>query len=168
MSKLRMGTVMALLSWLLPHIGASAAPQASVAELMARIEGPQAPNRQGYDPLTIEEIMKKTQVPGVSVAVIKDFAIHWAKGYGVADVQTGEVVTPDTLFQAASISKPVTALAFLRMAREGKVALDEDANKYLRSWKVPVNEYTREAPVTPRVLLSHTSGTGDGVAPWSP
>jgi CubicO group peptidase (beta-lactamase class C family) len=140
----------------------SAQVQGSIAELKARIEGPQVPNRQGYDPYTIDEIMKMTRVPGVSVAVIQDFAIHWAKGYGVADAKSESPVTAETLFQAASISKPVTALAFLRMVRDGTVGLDEDVNHYLKSWKVPVNEFTRDHPVTPRELLSHTSGTGDG------
>ncbi len=55
--------------------------------------------------------MDRFHVPGVSVAVIKDFEIQWAKGYGVADVETGARVDADTLFQAASISKPVAAMA---------------------------------------------------------
>jgi len=160
MSKLR--TVLLLLSCVVLAFSKSALPQASVASLMARIEGPQVPNRQGFDAFTIDEIMKKTHVPGVSVAVIRDFAIHWAKGYGVADVKTSEPVTAETMFQAASISKPVTAMAFLRMVQEGKVTLDADANKYLKTWKIPVNEFTRDNPVTPRALLSHTSGSGDG------
>ncbi len=72
---------------------------------MARIEGPQSPNRQGFDPLTIQEMMKKLHVPGASVAVIKDFSVHWAKGYGVADLKTGEPVSAETMFQAASIRR---------------------------------------------------------------
>ncbi len=140
----------------------SAQVKPSVAELMALIEGPQVPSRQGYDPYTIDQIMKLAGVPGVSVAVIQDFVIHWAKGYGVADAKTGLPVTTNTLFQAASVSKPVTAVAVMRMVQEGRVGLDEDVNRYLKSWKVPVNEFTRDRPVTTRELLSHTSGTGDG------
>ena len=158
---LRMRTTTLFLAGLL--FAAPAASQAqTVADFMARIEGPQKPNRQGYDSFTLEEIMKKAQVPGVSVAVIRDFAIHWAKGYGVADSRSQTGVTPDTMFQAASISKPVTALAFLRLVQEGKLRLDEDVNRYLTSWKVPESEFTRDQPVTPRALFSHTSGTGDG------
>jgi CubicO group peptidase (beta-lactamase class C family) len=111
----------------------SAQGQASSADFMARIEGPQVPNRQGYDPYTINEIMKMTNVPGVSIAVIKDFAIHWAKGYGVADARSESPVSTNTMFQAASISKPVTAMAFLRMVQDGKAGLDEDVNSYLKS-----------------------------------
>jgi CubicO group peptidase (beta-lactamase class C family) len=145
-------------------VAAASAEQAqpSVADLIARIERPQLPSRQGYDPFTLLEIMQKARVPGASVAVIKDFAVHWAKGYGVVDAKNESPVTADTMFQAASISKPVTAAAFLRMVRDGQAGLDEDVNRYLKSWKVPVNEFTRDHPVTARALLSHTSGTGDG------
>ncbi len=157
---IRMNSV--VLSCLLFAAPPSAQAQASIAELMARIEQPQTPSRQGFDPLTLQQIMEKTRVPGASVAVIKDFAVHWAKGYGKADATSQSPVNADTMFQAASISKPVTAMAFLKMVRDGKAALDEDVNRYLKSWKVPMNEFTREHPVTARALLSHTSGTGDG------
>lgn len=130
--------------------------------LIARIEAAQSPNRQGYDPLTLEQLMQRFRVPGASVTVIKDFQVHWAKGYGLADVESKAPVTPDTAFQAASISKPVTAVAVMRAVQQGKLDLDVDVNRYLKSWKVPDNEFTRARPVTLRALLSHTSGTGDG------
>jgi CubicO group peptidase (beta-lactamase class C family) len=106
--------------------------------------------------------MKRFRVPGVSIAVIDDFEVHWAKGYGVADVQTGGRVDPDTLFQAASISKPVAAMAVLRLVQEGRLGLDADVNGLLTSWKLPGDGFTQDRPVTPRTLLSHTSGLGDG------
>ena len=136
--------------------------QDSVAALMARIEGAQTPNRQGFDPLTLEQLMQRFRVPGVSIAVIKDYRIHWARGYGVADVATGRKVDTETLFQAASISKPVTAMAFLTAVRDEKASLDADVNTLLRSWKVPRTAATTDAPVTPRALFSHTSGSDDG------
>ena len=151
-----------VLTCLLVAAASAVQTQPSISELMAQIERPQVPSRQGYDPFTLQEIMEKTRVPGVSVAVIKDFAIHWAKGYGVSDAKSESPVTTDTMFQAASISKPVTAMAFLKMVQDGKAGLDEDVNRYLKSWKVPVNEFTRDHPVTARALFSHTSGTGDG------
>jgi CubicO group peptidase (beta-lactamase class C family) len=134
----------------------------SSAAMMARIEGPQVPDRQGYDSLTLKQLMERFRVPGMSVAVIKDFAIHWAKGYGVADVATGAPVTADTMFQAASISKPVAAMAVLRAVQDGRLSLDEDINRILKSWTLPGEAFTRDRPVTPRALLSHSSGLGDG------
>jgi CubicO group peptidase (beta-lactamase class C family) len=139
-----------------------AADDQSAAAMMARIESAQAPNRQGLDPFTLQQLLERFHVPGVSVAVIKDFRVHWAKGYGVADVESGTRVDPDTLFQAASISKPVAAMAAVRAAQEGRFSLDADINTILKTWKLPDTEFTRERPVTPRALMSHTAGLGDG------
>jgi CubicO group peptidase (beta-lactamase class C family) len=139
-----------------------AAEDPSPAAMMARIEGPQSPDRQGLDALTLAQVMERAHVPGVSIAVIKNFDIHWAKGYGIADVQSGSPVDADTMFQAASISKPVAAMAAMRAVQDGKFSLDADINSILKSWKLPDSEFTRGHPVTPRSLMSHTSGLGDG------
>jgi len=139
-----------------------AADDPSPAAMMARIEGPQSPDRQGLDRLTLQQVMERFRVPGVSVAVIKDFKIDWAKGYGLADVESGMRVDADTMFQAASISKPVAAMAAVRAAQDGRFGLDQDINAILTSWKLPDSEFTRGHPVTPRALMSHTSGLGDG------
>src|SRR5262245_10585922 len=136
--------------------------QESTSALIARIEGRQSPERQGLDAFTLQEVMQKYQVPGISVAVIKDFEIHWAKGYGLADVDTGLPVDQQTLFQAASISKPVTAMAVLKVVEGGRTALDADINARLTSWHIPRREFRQAMPVTPRALLSHTSGASDG------
>ena len=132
------------------------------AEMQAVIEGVQTPNRQGLDVLTLEEVMERFGVPGISVAVIHDFDVHWAKGYGVADVETGAPVDVETLFQAASISKPVTATAAMVAVQEGRFSLDDDINSILTSWQLPGNGFTDDRPVTPRLLFSHTAGLGDG------
>src|SRR5246127_2809726 len=133
-----------------------------VDEIIRRIEAPQVPNRQGLDGLTLQEVIAKLHTPGVTVAVIKDFKVQWAKGYGVADVKTGRPVEVDTLFQAASISKPTFAMAALKFAQDGRFSLDDDVNKLLKSWHVPESEFTRQQPVTLRSLFSHTSGADDG------
>jgi len=134
----------------------------SPAQMIAMIEGAQVPNRQGYDPYTLREVMDRMHVPGLSVAVIREFKIDWAKGWGVADTETGTPVTPETMFQAASMSKPVAAMASLKAIQEGKFKLDQDINTVLKSWKLPGDGFTERQPVTPRALMSHTSGTGDG------
>jgi len=132
------------------------------APLIARIEAAQTPDRGGYDECSLRELMDRLGVPGVSIAVIEDSRIHWAKAYGVADVSTGTPVDIDTIFQAASISKPVAAMGVLRAVQDGKFSLDDDVNAILKSWKVPTSEHTAKQPVTPRSLLSHTSGADDG------
>ncbi len=102
--------------------------------------------------------MDELGVPGVSIAVLVDGAIAWARGYGLADVESRRPVTANTLFQAASISKPVAALAALQLVEEGSVDLDADVNDYLTSWRLPANEFTAEARVTLRDLLRHRAG----------
>jgi len=109
--------------------------------------------------MSLVEQMSYLHVPGVSIAVIHDKRIDWGKGYGVARLG-GSPVSASTLFGAASMSKPVTAMAVLRLVQEGKIDLDADVNTYLKSWKIPANEYTKNHPVTVRELLSHTSGIG--------
>ncbi len=136
--------------------------QESSSALIAQIEAPQSPNRLGHDPHTLQEIIAKYNVPGVSVVVIEDFEIHWTKSYGVADVDSGVPVEARTLFQAASISKPVTAMAVLKAVQNGQMSLDSDINTILKSWKTPRNQLAESTPITPRALLSHTSGADDG------
>ena len=114
------------------------------------------------DAALMQQLLKKFKVPGVSIAVIKDFKVALAVGYGVADAETGTPVTTRTMFQAASISKPVAAMASLKAVQEGRFKLDQDINTILKSWKLPVGEFTKSGPVTPRTLMSHTSGMGDG------
>lgn len=141
--------------------GLSAAPD-PVAQYVAAVEGTQTPDRKGYDAFTIEQLMQRLHVPGAAVAVIKDFKIHWSKAYGIADVDTGAKVDGNTLFQAASISKPITAMAMMKAVEGGKLALDGDINSILGSWKLPDGPFTKERRVTPRMLASHSSGLGDG------
>ena len=105
----------------------------------------------------LAERMAALHVPGVSVAMIHDGKIEWARGFGVTRVG-GPAVTPETLFQAASISKPVTAMAVLHLAESGKLKLDADVNQYLKTWKVPSNTFTEKTKVTLRELLTHTAG----------
>ena len=107
---------------------------------------------------SIWDRMEHHLVPGVSIAVINDGVVEWAKVYGVKRAHGSDSISVSTLFQAASISKPVTACAILRLAERGVLSLDVDVNEYLKSWKVPSNSYTAESPVTLRGLLAHNAG----------
>jgi CubicO group peptidase (beta-lactamase class C family) len=109
--------------------------------------------------MNLADRMKHYNVKGVSLAVINNGKIEWAKGYGVRDTDANLPVTVDTVFQAGSISKPVAAMAALKMVQDGKLSLDEDVNLKLVSWKMPENEFTKDQKVTLRGLLSHNAGT---------
>jgi CubicO group peptidase (beta-lactamase class C family) len=109
-----------------------------------------------YTPVTAEQQMRESRVPAVSMALIEGDRIVWTHAWGLADVEANRKATPKTLFQAASISKPVTATAALRLVDAGKLSLDEDVNARLKTWKIPPFEF--KGTVTPRRLMSHTAG----------
>jgi CubicO group peptidase (beta-lactamase class C family) len=134
--------------------------QNELAARIKRIEEGLVPAKAepGAPPATIQDRMLFYKVPGVSVAVINDFKVEWAKGYGVLDVETREAVRVSSLFQAASISKPVAALGALKLVQDGKIDLNADVNASLKSWKLPDNEFTALGKVTLKHLLSHTGG----------
>jgi CubicO group peptidase (beta-lactamase class C family) len=115
---------------------------------------------KGQPPATMKLTarMQHYHVPGVSIAFFDQGQIVWKRGYGQADVQSGRPVTPETLFQAGSISKPIAAIGALKLVEQGKLKLDEDINETLKSWRLPENEFTREQKVTLRRILSHSAG----------
>ena len=106
----------------------------------------------------IHDRMEYYKVPGVSIAFINEGEIKWAKGYGYLTADSIIPVNENTLFQAASISKPVAAIAALHLVEQGKLSLDDDVNNYLKDWYVEENEYTRDEKVTLRRILSHSAG----------
>lgn len=106
----------------------------------------------------ITERMEHYKVPGVSMALVENGKIKWAKGYGIANTESGSRVDANTIFQAGSISKPVAALAALKLVEEGKMDLDKDVNAYLKDWKIPASKFTEVEKVTLRRLLTHTAG----------
>ncbi|HEV8604636.1 MAG TPA: serine hydrolase [Tepidisphaeraceae bacterium] len=119
-------------------------------------------------PSTIAARMKHHKAPGLSVAIINDGALEWARGYGVAEAGAQIPITPTTLFQAGAVSKSAVSLAVLKMVEQGKLDLDEDVNKWLVNWRVPQNQFTANEKVTLRRLLSHTAGaTVDGFSGYS-
>lgn len=135
---------------------------ADVAQRIERVENGLLPPAvvKGEAPvkMTLGDRMRFYKTPGVSIALINDGKIEWARGYGVLEAGGNEPVTPATLFQAASISKSLTAMVALRLVEQGKLDLDSDVNKRLVSWKIPENEFTKDQRVTVRRLLAHTAG----------
>ncbi len=104
------------------------------------------------------ERIEKLRIPGVSITVINNHQLEWTKGYGVAEANTKNKVSTNTVFQAASISKPFTAVAALKFVESNIFSLDTNVNEYLKTWKIEDNEFTKKHIVTLRQLLSHTSG----------
>lgn len=110
------------------------------------------------DRWTLAERMKKYNINGVSIAVIHNYKIEWTRGYGYADVSENRLVTENTLFQAASISKSLNGVGVLKLVQEKKLDLNTDINKYLLTWKFPYDEKSNNQLITLTNLLSHTAG----------
>ena len=135
--------------------------ETTTTERIARVVSsllPQTPwqHRHG-PPASLAERMAYYQTPGVSIAVINNGVLEWAEGFGVRAWGEPGPVTPTTLFQAASISKAVFALAVARLAELKRLDLDADVNSYLTSWRVPANDGWQPR-VTLRQLLGHRAG----------
>lgn len=108
--------------------------------------------------MRLKDRMHYHQVPAVSIAVVNNGQIEWARAYGVNVTGNTEHITPSTLFQTASISKAVSAMAALHLVEQGKLKLDGDVNNQLKSWKLPDNQFTKEHKVSLRQLLNHSGG----------
>jgi CubicO group peptidase (beta-lactamase class C family) len=125
--------------------------------------------RSGEQPAKEMELsrrMKHYKSPGFSAAFVHQEELAWAKGFGVVEAGGDKPVTTETIFQAASISKPVEAMVALHLVEAGLLDLDADANDFLHSWKIPKSKYTQvssdgvQRKVTLRGLLSHSAGLG--------
>lgn len=107
---------------------------------------------------TIEERMVHYKVPGMSLAIIENGEIIYAKGYGVKAVNAPDKVDKNTVFSVASISKIATAATILRLVAKGQISLEGSVNDYLKTWQVSENIYTQTFPVTLRGIMAHTAG----------
>lgn len=121
-----------------------------------------APRGQTTAPASIDDKVNaifarwdSTTTPGCTIAVSVKGQVVLSKGYGMADLEHGAVVTPETIFEAGSVSKQFTAAAMLLLAREGKLSLDDPARKYVPE----LPDYGQ--PLTIRNMLQHTSGLRD-------
>jgi len=141
---------------------AGAAAPGDTAGIIAKVErGLQSHVKIAGQPdssFSIEERMRHYKVPGLSIAVIDQGKIVWARGYGKLQAGGDAKVTPDTLFQAGSISKPVAAVAALTLVQDGKLSLDANVNDSLKGWQVLDNQFTATEKVTLRRILSHNAG----------
>ncbi|MBB5340618.1 serine hydrolase domain-containing protein [Tunturiibacter gelidoferens] len=136
-------------------------PQSIAAEIHAVETGLLPPVTVSGDPhptRSLTEEMRRRHVPAVSIAVIHNGTIRWAHAWGTLNPAGGPPATPDTLFQAASISKSLTAQAALHLVQQGKLSLDAPVQTELKGWTLPQNNFTAQHPVTLRELLSHTAG----------
>ena len=146
---------------LMLFVGQTFAQSKKVEDRIKRVENNLIPfvpvkNFKGWN---ILDRMKYYKVPGVSIAVIKDYKIDWAKGYGLADTSKNIPVTTETMFSAGSISKFLMAVTALKMVEKGQLELEKPINDYLESWKIAENDFTKKEPITLSMLLSHSAGT---------
>ena len=121
--------------------------------------------------MSLQDRMAHYKVPGISIAVVDAGALVWARSWGVVHSGQSGVVTPESMFQAGSISKTVAAMLTLRLASQGRLALDDPVNNHLKSWKLPASDQGGAQEVTIRHLLTHSAGltpvTYLGVEPTS-
>jgi CubicO group peptidase (beta-lactamase class C family) len=107
---------------------------------------------------TLKERMQQYYIYGLSIAVIRNYKIEWARGYGMMDTATNAPVTTQTLFQAGSISKSLNAVGLLKLVQDKKIDLYADINDYLKTWKFPYDTTSHGKKITLANLLSHTAG----------
>lgn len=157
----------ALLATLLLAGPLAAQTPRSIEAVEAGLRGPVLVAGETPMLMTLRDRMAFYNVRGVSIAVIENGGIAWARGYGSA--RQGQPVTPETRFSTGSISKPVTAVAAMRRVEAGALALDADINGLLQEWRVPPSPLTEGHPVTLRGLLSHGAGlSGHGFPGYAP
>ncbi|MDB5135334.1 MAG: serine hydrolase [Mucilaginibacter sp.] len=151
---------------------------AAISQVERNLVG--ATHVEGDDPMLLSERMAYYHVKGVSIAVIHNYKMEWAKGYGWADEDLKRPVTAQTVFQAASISKSLNSVGVLKLVQDKKLDLYTDINNYLRSgkepistqntdsymlingaqlnWKFPYDSLSKNKKITVANLLSHTGG----------
>lgn len=139
-----LGAAVAGLSVFPPLLRAEKRPTTDTGAAIARLE------------MDIPEMMKKVSVPGLSIAVIRGGKTTWVHGFGIKETKSGQPVTADTVFEAASLSKPVFAYGVLKLVEQGKLGLDVPLTTYLPKPFVAGDE--RLVKITARIVLSHRTG----------
>lgn len=108
---------------------------------------------------TLKERMAHYNIPAVSIAFMENHKIKWTHTEGVIDKISNKPIDENTVFQAASISKPIFATVLMKYRESNPLDLDAPVNSLLSSWQLPAHEWTSTKPVTLRRLLSHSAGT---------
>jgi CubicO group peptidase (beta-lactamase class C family) len=121
-------------------VNVTATPQTAASSIDSRLDE------------AIAAAQKKLQIPGLSVAILVNGSITYAKGFGYADVENQVAATTETRFRTASIAKPLTATAVMQLAERGQIDLEAPIQKYCPAYP------EKKWPVTARQLLSHTAG----------
>lgn len=154
-----LGVVLAALS---SFAGAASAQTSDAARQIDQALAALEPNTKvagrDYRSQTLAELMQQRDIPGASIVVFRDGRIVYARGFGLVEAGGTRAITAETLFQAASISKPLAATAALALVEQGRLALDEPVNARLRAWRIPDSPAAEGEPVTLRHLLTHTAG----------
>ena len=143
---------------LLVSVASIASAQTRAADIANRLRPAIRLEGRPDTAFSILDRMRYYHVPGVSIAVVENHRIVYAAGFGTTDFGGGRPVDTTTLFLAGSISKPVFATGALRLVEQGKLSLDDDINRYLKSWRFPDSRFTEKEKVTLRRLLTHTAG----------
>jgi CubicO group peptidase (beta-lactamase class C family) len=111
-----------------------------------------------YPRFTLQDRMSFYKVPSVSIAVIENGKIVWAKAYGYADTEKKTLANQNTIYQVASISKSLTGFSIMQLVQSNRLSLDVDIRQYLKSWQFPENDLSKGQSITLKNLLSHTAG----------
>ncbi|MEP7371873.1 MAG: serine hydrolase [Chitinophagaceae bacterium] len=109
-------------------------------------------------PYNLLDRMVHYKIKGLSMAVVQNYKVIWAKGYGLADEKEKRPVTTATLFKPGSISKSLNAVAVLELVQNNKMDLYRDINEYLSSWQFPYDSLSKGKKINLANLLSHTAG----------
>lgn len=138
-----LGNIVVSLAILSPVLRAQSAPTTDTTELISQLE---------HD---VPTLIKKDSVPGVAIAVIRGGKTTWVHGFGVKNAKSGQPVTAETVFEAASLSKTVFTYGVLKLVDQGKLGLDVPLTTYLQK---PYIDDPRLAKITARIVLSHRTG----------
>jgi CubicO group peptidase (beta-lactamase class C family) len=153
-----MKTVLAMMCLAATTVFAAAPPSPLIVSMEQSVTPLVLIYGEQHPPVSLAMRMSQLHVNAVSIAVVRGGKLEWARAYGFADKERDIAATPDTLFQAGSISKPLAALAALKRVDAGTLDLDRNVNVYLKSWQLPDNEFTAVHKVTIRNILNHTAG----------